>query len=212
MKLHLNSKEISQSNLKNKNLVMSKNFMDPLKLSQASRVKIISTLNSKRINVPKANDSFITQEIVDFNNAFLYKPDKTLRPKIFSKKFSNKGIYTGELSEEGKRQGIGSFKFEGTNDIYCGEWDNDLFHGNGTYYFASGDKYIGQLKEGRKEGSGKYLYKNGNIYQGAWKNDVKEGTGKMTYENRNELYEGKLHYFYEVIFMIILNLTTRKLY
>jgi len=36
--------------------------------------------------------------------------------------------------------------------VYVGDWKDDLFHGNGCYVFASGERYQGKLREGLKEG------------------------------------------------------------
>ena len=33
-------------------------------------------------------------------------------------------------------------------DIYCGEWKNDLFHGNGLYLYGVGERYIGEFING----------------------------------------------------------------
>lgn len=38
-------------------------------------------------------------------------------------------------------------------------WENNKFHGEGTYYYSSGDIYSGQWNKGVKQGEGTYMYK-----------------------------------------------------
>ncbi|CAN0430474.1 unnamed protein product, partial [Hapterophycus canaliculatus] len=80
---------------------------------------------------------------------------------------------------------------------YEGEWENDLQHGQGTFYFAdsscfrglwvqgkkkkgvftysSGGRYIGELQGGRRHGRGSFLYPDGSSYEGQWQDNVKHG-------------------------------------
>jgi len=56
--------------------------------------------------------------------------------------------------------------------------------GNGTYYYANGDKYIGQWKNDLLEGTGTYYhYASGSKYEGQWKNNLQEGAGTFYYAN-----------------------------
>ena len=48
------------------------------------------------------------------------------------------------------------------------------------------DIYIGNWKNNMKERKGLFLWKNGDKYDGDWKNDKKEGEGKMVYQDGKE--------------------------
>lgn len=51
---------------------------------------------------------------------------------------------------------------------YEGDLVNELYHGNGTYFFENGTQYIGEFCKGHFHGKGKILYKNGDIIEGTW--------------------------------------------
>jgi len=42
--------------------------------------------------------------------------------------------------------------------------------GQGTYFYANGDKYIGQFKDGQPHGEGVYTMSSGKSVRGMWKN------------------------------------------
>ena len=128
-----------------------------------------------------------------------------------SKTFKKKGKYQGNLTKKGLREGIGIFHFDDTNNIYLGEWENDLFHGNGSYFYESGDIYRGELVKGQKHGKGVYYYKNGNIYDGDWQNDFKHGQGEKFYAGTNEKYQGECCIGYWLVFMELLKYNNRFL-
>eukprot|EP01034_Spumella_vulgaris_P027262 gene27262-33956_t len=52
----------------------------------------------------------------------------------------------------------------------------------------SGSKIVNEIYEGNylndlRSGSGKYTFGNGEVYEGEWLNGMSHGTGTMTYEN-----------------------------
>lgn len=55
------------------------------------------------------------------------------------------------------RHGQGIF-FYPTGDVYFGGWKEEMFHGQGVYIFSSGEIYDGLLKNSLKDGSGTYYY------------------------------------------------------
>ncbi|KAL6067459.1 Phosphatidylinositol 4-phosphate 5-kinase [Balamuthia mandrillaris] len=75
-------------------------------------------------------------------------------------------------------------------DKYEGEWLNNVFHGTGTFTFASGNVYKGQYANGKREGKGCYLYKNGDKYEGEYHADKKHGHGRFTFAN-GDCYDGE---------------------
>ena len=50
--------------------------------------------------------------------------------------------------------------------VYDGDWDNGLRHGQGLLRFADGSFYKGQFDRERKHGSGCMVWKDGSQYQG----------------------------------------------
>ena len=102
------------------------------------------------------------------------------------------GQYEGELFD-GKRHGKGKIIYEGTKNVYEGEWVNDEATGQGSYICGPGawfgQLYVGLHKDGAREGEGELTSKNGNKYIGSWKRDKKDGKGKMVFAN-GDVYEG----------------------
>ena len=54
---------------------------------------------------------------------------------------------------------------------YVGEWQNDKWHGQGTYTFPDGEKYVGGFKDALYHGQGTLYAANGEVLQqGTWEN------------------------------------------
>ena len=73
-------------------------------------------------------------------------------------------------------------------DKYVGEWKNDEYHGQGTFYYLAedknkGDKYVGQFRNNKYHGQGNFLYKSGNKYVGEYKDDKRDGYGTYTFSD-----------------------------
>jgi hypothetical protein len=142
-------------------------------------------------NYKKSSSQFgLDKELESFKGRFFMDKNKKLKPEIQTKRFKNKGKYEGTLTNEGLREGVGVYSYDNRNDVYFGEWKNDVFEGEGSYFYHSGDVYKGELHNGFKHGKGIYYYSNGNIYDGEWEEDFKHGYGKKNYRNLNESYEG----------------------
>ena len=60
-------------------------------------------------------------------------------------------------------------------------------NGQGTLFWADGQKYQGQWKNGQKEGQGAMTWADGSIYQGQWKNNMPDGQGSFAYP----IYQGE---------------------
>lgn len=109
-----------------------------------------------------------------------------------SVRFEN-GIFEGEISEEGKRDGFGVFYYN-NGDKYEGEWKNDKTHGKGIIFYHDNEErdrisYHGDFKDGNIEGIGVLEWKNGSKYEGELKNDKRHGKGKI-YMSNGSTYEG----------------------
>lgn len=75
------------------------------------------------------------------------------------------------------------------NEVYEGDWDHDLMHGEGTYTFTNGAVYTGQWIKGKRHGNGRIEYLDGSSYEGQWENDQMHGDGKYT-DNDGILWSG----------------------
>ena len=69
---------------------------------------------------------------------------------------------------------------------YVGEWKDDKYHGQGTYYSLAdnqfkGDKYVGEYKDNKRNGQGTYIFATGSKYVGEWKDDKYHGQGTFTW-------------------------------
>ncbi len=115
------------------------------------------------------------------------------------------GYYYGNVDENGKRSGIGTYywndneKFEGlwnnnkaisgkyyfkNGDFYDGSvYDNGskiYVTGRGRMYYKNKDEYVGEVVRGYCEGKGTMYYNDGTIIKGNWKEDNYVGKCKMT--------------------------------
>jgi len=71
-------------------------------------------------------------------------------------------------------------------DRYEGEFEDGLFNGEGTYYYANGDRYDGEFRDDMKHGRGILKFANGDQYNGEFANDRMNGAGTMIYASRNK--------------------------
>jgi len=87
------------------------------------------------------------------------------------------------------KNGQGVFNLN--NNIFRGNYVNDLADGECTIEYANGDYFKGLYKNGMKNGIGKYIYANGDTIKGVYENDKKVEKNQYTinYMNGN-VYEG----------------------
>ena len=104
------------------------------------------------------------------------------------KVWANDDIYEGQWRNN-LRNGQGTMTWA-SGAKYQGEYKNDLKDGQGTYTCANGQKYQGQWKNGNMDGQGTYTWPSGAMYQGAWKNDLRDGQGTYTYASGDQ-YQGE---------------------
>ena len=72
------------------------------------------------------------------------------------------GIYKGDVSEDGKREGRGEYIWP-NGDRYVGDFSHDKKNGNGILYFSNGDKRVGVWKGDKLHGQATYYYSGGRI-------------------------------------------------
>ena len=124
------------------------------------------------------------------------------------------GEYEGQLSDDGKRHGVGRVifssgtvyegewqddkyhgfgKYISSKWLYEGEWQSDLRHGAGIFWTSPDDRevYEGEWQDGKMHGAGK-LWSDayGRIDEGQWREGVRQGSGKMIWSN-GAVYEGE---------------------
>jgi hypothetical protein len=77
-----------------------------------------------------------------------------------------------------KRHGKG--EFIAADFSYRGDFEDDLFHGNGELQYASGLIYIGEFFRGNLHGLGDITFLDGSRYKGQWRNGRMHGIGTFS--------------------------------
>jgi hypothetical protein len=78
------------------------------------------------------------------------------------------GEYVGAVNGDGRPHG-GTYKVRWRNgDVYIGEWNDGIKHGQGTYKCAYG-VYIGKWNVGNMHGQGTFMIDDVVVYDGDWK-------------------------------------------
>ena len=86
-------------------------------------------------------------------------------------------IYDGQWRHDRKE---GEGRMISRSEKYCGQFANDVYHGNGIWMDAVGSQYDGEFKGGLREGMGREVKaKTGLVYVGEWKQGVKSGNGQL---------------------------------
>ena len=99
---------------------------------------------------------------------------------------------------------FGTYTFA-DGDKYVGEFRNDKYHGQGTYYYladnrSKGDKYVGEYKDGKPHGQGTYYHLadnqfKGDKYVGEYKDGKPHGQGTYYYladnQSKGDKYVGE---------------------
>ena len=112
--------------------------------------------------------------------------NKDTKIEYKKKKYNNEDIYEGNFINDLK-EGKGIMKYN-NGDIYDGNWKNDLKEGNGILKIKNGNEYEGEWINNIFI-KGKIKYKNGEIYNGEYKDNKREGFSEMKYNN-GDIYKG----------------------
>src|SRR3989338_1504223 len=106
--------------------------------------------------------------------------------------YQNADIFEGKFVD-GRICGLGKLVSPANHFEYEGEFDQNLFHGEGTLTstIIPGKRYTGQWQHGQRNGQGTMDWGNGSVYVGAWKNKLMHGVGKLTDNSDNSEYEGE---------------------
>jgi hypothetical protein len=106
-------------------------------------------------------------------------------------KYKNGNLYNGEW-EDDLRHGDGKMTFiliDNTTNEYDGKWKKDKINGLGTMEYGNGNVYKGEWKNNKMHGLGTMNLENGDVYTGNWINDIRQGEGTMNLEN-GDVYTG----------------------
>ncbi|XP_020104300.1 phosphatidylinositol 4-phosphate 5-kinase 1-like isoform X3 [Ananas comosus] len=100
---------------------------------------------------------------------------------------SNGDVYIGDfdgLIPHGEGKYMWS---DGT--IYIGKWDKSQMTGHGQVRWSSGATYEGDFSGGFLHGSGTFCRIDGSSYKGSWRMSMQHGMGIKTYSN-SDIYDG----------------------
>lgn len=102
--------------------------------------------------------------------------------------------YTGDLSEDGKREGFGRTVNNNGITLYEGEYKNDLREGFGVHHYRSGAvSYIGDFKDDRREGFGVSFRESDHaLHISHWQNGKPQGMATIFNKNGDLIYNGQI--------------------
>mmetsp|Transcript_20494 Transcript_20494/g.30021 ORF Transcript_20494/g.30021 Transcript_20494/m.30021 type:complete len:271 (+) Transcript_20494:1356-2168(+) len=78
----------------------------------------------------------------------------------------------------------------GYAEVYYGQWENDLAHGDGVKRYACGDIYHGSFHYDKRHGYGSYKWSNGDLYEGYFYDGLCCGQGMKRMAN-GDMYDGE---------------------
>jgi hypothetical protein len=96
--------------------------------------------------------------------------------------------YVGEYKSD-KKNGNGKLTYKKMNDVYEGEFQDNMITGYGYYIWANQDSYKGTFINGKMHGRGLYKWPDGGEYVGEYVNNIKEGQGRFKWSN-GKIFEG----------------------
>jgi len=111
---------------------------------------------------------------------------QTTSGEVAGQKRGDAFVYVGEFSQ-GNMEGQGHVTFVtqgGQHDQYKGELRNSMFHGLGTYYWASGHSLAGFFADNICSRVGRKVYPDGQIYFGELQADLEHGKGVLKEGNQ----------------------------
>lgn len=91
------------------------------------------------------------------------------------------GTYDGTLIGD-LFNGDGSFRFM-SGETYVGDWQDSYMDGNGVMLFPDIGKYKGELSYSMRNGYGTFIWITGEKYYGFWENDEMSGLGTYVFSS-----------------------------
>ena len=99
------------------------------------------------------------------------------------------GSYTGEVDDNGKKHGKGTYRWI-DGSFYEGDFKDDLRHGLGKFKWANGESYNGEYLRDQRTGIGIYSWSDNSKYNGSFLNGKRHGKGTFTSSNGAK-YDGE---------------------
>lgn len=177
LKTYLNSKAnsigfVKISNDKIIEFCVNNNFGKSFDNSQNISPDLFTYFKDKPINhnLIKHGDNIISMSSEMSNNLAI--------GRIF---FSNGSIFEGLIQEKNMRSG----KFKMNNNIYKGDFKNNLLNGRGIIEYSNGDVYEGEITNNMKNGKGVLSTNNNKPIHGTWINDIFQENLKSSVSDNN---------------------------
>ncbi len=96
--------------------------------------------------------------------------------------YENGNTFTGAFVDGKKVKGVLQYSDGGR---YEGFFQNEVRHGEGTYWYTDGKKFVGEWAAGDRF-RGTLTYRDGSTYEGWFRAGVKHGFGVQTFSNGNQ--------------------------
>jgi hypothetical protein len=79
---------------------------------------------------------------------------------------------------------------------YVGEFDEDMYHGNGSLILSSGEKFVGRYLKGRRSGKGTSISSKGHVFvEGIWIDDFTVLVGSSLWRIASYALDGSNEYW-----------------
>ena len=156
--------------------------------------------------------AFASFEFADGGVFNLY-PVRNIYRIAYDKGARSGELYIGEIDRDFYKNGRGLYYYASSDDLYYGDFVDDVKIGKAWIYSENGDTYSGYIEDGKKHGEGQfkwgddgscysgmfadnmkngkgvYVFADGSMYEGDYENDEKHGKGKFTWAS-GDIYEG----------------------
>jgi len=135
--------------------------------------------------IPEEANNYMIQNTFDINK--YYREDKE-NFESEPVEFLNGNIYKGNWNKNAEMDGYGQYILKNDNVFVEGIWDKGILK-NGRIFLPNGEIYEGQIENSLFHGQGKLINHNGEIYDGIFKYGEKSDFGKIIF-NDGCFYEG----------------------
>ena len=137
--------------------------------------------------IPEEANNFMIENAFDINK-YLSENKENIESEPVE--FFNGNIYKGNWNKNTEMDGYGQYILKNDDVFVEGIWDKGILK-VGRIFLPNGEIYEGQIENSLFHGQGKLINKNGDIYEGIFKNGEKNNFGKIIF-NDGCIYEGNL--------------------
>ena len=171
----------------------SKNFVQKLLVSAESIVlKDIQrdTTGFRLVADVTVDGADLGSALIDADLA--YRADETAESpwcdvRVSDLSYDN-GVYSGEILD-GIPSGTGNWISNDGRQEYIGEWQEGLWHGEGTHKASDGSTNSGEYQLGQRNGQSSWGHPDGRKYVGEYRYNKMHGQGVHTFAN-GDVYSG----------------------